>query len=254
MGRHVDHPEGMFCFAELHTGVDAETATGFYGELFGWTLAPVSDGYSIWRLDGRDVVGVRQAGGDARWIPYVRVADRVAFAARAASRGATIVAPAADVPGVARTCLLGDPDGATLGLWEPDGVGGTAVDSGPGSLWWVELASPDMERSARHYASVFDWSPVHTMKFENSPRGYILWKIGDRSTSGVFQYEPEWGMTPMWTVYFQVADFEATAARACALGGEQGFWRDVPNVGRIGTIFDPSGTAFLMAQEKTGSG
>jgi predicted enzyme related to lactoylglutathione lyase len=55
-------------------------------------------------------------------------------------------------------------------------------------------------------------------------------------------------MTPVWQVYFEVANFDATAARACALGGEQGFWRDAPNAGRIGAIVDPGGGTFLIAQ------
>jgi predicted enzyme related to lactoylglutathione lyase len=55
-------------------------------------------------------------------------------------------------------------------------------------------------------------------------------------------------VTPAWQVYFEVADFDASVARACSLGGEQGFWRDAPNAGRIGVVLDPSGGLFLIAQ------
>jgi len=76
------------------------------------------------------------------------------------------------------------------------------------------------------------------MKFENGPHGYTLFKVGERSAGGAFQFEPEWGVTPAWQVYFEVTNFEASAARACALGGEQGWWRDAPNAGRIGVVLE----------------
>jgi predicted enzyme related to lactoylglutathione lyase len=239
-------PPNAFCFAELHTpGI--EPAAQFYGELFGWTLEPVTDGYWMFRLGGRDVVGVRRAS-ETRWIASLKVEDVDAYAALLARHQCSIVSPPADVAGVARTCLISDPEGAVLQLWQPRGVEGTGVDTGPGSLWWIELATLDKAASSQYYASMFNWELTHTGKFENGKHGYTLFKLSDKSTAGAFQPEPEWGMTPVWQVYFEVADFDATAALACALGGEQGFWCDVPNAGRIGAIVDPGGGSFLIAQ------
>jgi predicted enzyme related to lactoylglutathione lyase len=239
-------PRNAFCFAELQTPA-IEPAARFYGELFGWTMEPVGDGYWLFRLEGRDVVGVRRAP-DHVWVPSLKVADADASAALLARHGASIVSPPVDVPGVSRACLIRDPEGATLQLWQPTGVEGTAVDAGPGSLWWIELATLDKDASAQYYASMFNWDLTHTGKFENGRHGYTLFKLNDKSTAGAFQPEPEWEMTPAWQIYFEVASFDATAAHACALGGEQGFWRDVPNAGRIGAIVDPGGASFLIAQ------
>ena len=80
-----------------------------------------------------------------------------------------------------------------------------------------------MGPAQRRYASLFDWGIAHTMKFENGPHGYTLFKVGERSAGGAFQFEPDWGVTPAWQVYFEVTNFEASAARACALGGDRGF-------------------------------
>ena len=104
-----------------------------------------------------------------------------------------------------------------------------------GSSWRRPRWSP----AQRRYAAVFDWGITHTMKFENGPHGYTLFKVGERSAAGAFQFEPEWGVAPAWQVYFEVTNFDASVARACALGGQQGFWRDAPNAGRIGVVTDP---------------
>jgi len=243
----VRHPTGTFCFAELHTP-EPERSARFYGTLLGWSVRDVADGYWMFHIGGTDVVGMRRAAAEPRWVSYVHVDSVDSTVARAQALGATVVAPGFDTPGVARTALLGDREGAVIGLWEPRGIAGTALETGPGSLWWIELATGDMAAARNYYASLFEWGIVHTLKFENGPHGYTLFKVGERSAGGAFQFEPEWGVRPAWQVYFEVTDFDATATRACQLGGEQGWWRDAPNAGRIGIILDPGGGAFEIAQ------
>lgn len=239
-------PPNAFCFAELNTPESALSAR-FYGELFGWTMEPVADGYWMFRMGGRDVVGVRRAT-DHFWVASLKVEDVDAYAALLARHRSSIVSPPVDVPGVSRACLIRDPEGAVLQLWQPQGVEGTAVETGPGSLWWIELATADKAAGSQYYASMFGWELTQTGKYENGTHGYTLFKVNDQSTAGAFQLEPEWKAEPAWQVYFEVENFDATAARACALGGEQGFWRDAPNAGRLGVIIDPGGGIFRIAQ------
>jgi predicted enzyme related to lactoylglutathione lyase len=242
----MDHSVGTFCFAELHTPAP-ELSAAFYRDLFGWSTRQISDEYWMFCLGNSNVVGMRRADTH-RWVACVRVDNVETTMARAKTSGVTVVTPAVETPGVARTAMLRDDEGAVIGLWEPRGVDGTALETGPGSLWWVELATGAMGPAQRRYASLFDWGIVHTTKFENGPHGYTLFKVGERSAGGAFQFEPDWGVSPAWQVYFEVTNFEASAARACALGGEQGFWRDAPNAGRIGVVSDPGDGLFLIAQ------
>jgi uncharacterized protein len=242
----LQHPIGTFCFAELHTPA-LEGSASFYGDLFGWSVRQISDQYWMFYSGNSLVVGMRRADTH-RWIACVRVDNVESRMARAHPLDLTVVTPAVETPDVAQVAVLRDPDGAVIGLWEPRGVEGTELETGPGSFWWVELATAAMGPAQRRYASLFDWGIAHTMKFENGPHGYTLFKVGERSAGGAFQFEPEWGVTPAWQVYFEVTNFEASAARACAQGGEQGFWRDAPNAGRIGVIIDPRGALFLIAQ------
>lgn len=242
----MHHPVGTFCFAELHTPAP-ELSAAFYGDLFGWSPRQISDRYWMFCSGSSDVVGMRHADTH-RWLACVRVDNLESTITRAQTIEIDVVTTAVETPGVARTATLKDREGAVIGLWEPRGVEGTALETGPGSLWWVELATGAMGPAERRYASLFDWGITHTMKFDTGPHGYTLFKVGERSAGGAFQFEPDWGVTPAWAVYFEVTDFEASAARACALGGEQGFWRDAPNAGRIGVVVDPGGGAFFIAQ------
>lgn len=250
----MDHPAGFFCFAELHTP-DPERMTTFYRELFGWTVRRISDGYWMFVADaadagGADVVGMRRCG-QHRWVPCLRADGSPAMVARAAAAGLSAIDPPLETPEVATVILLRDPEGAVLGLWHADGVEGTALESGPGSLWWVELATADMQTARSRYASIFGWRLDHTMKFDNGPHGYTLFRVGERSVAGAFQFEAEWEVEPAWQVYFEVSDFDAAAARACELGGRLTFFRDAPNAGRVGVLMDPGGGLFCVAQPLT---
>jgi predicted enzyme related to lactoylglutathione lyase len=245
------HPIGSFCFAELHTP-EPELSARFYCSLLSWNLRKISDDYWMFELNGSDVVGMRRSHNH-QWVGYVRVTEVDRVASRGLELGATVVAAPTDTPGLARTSLLADPEGAVVGLWSPRGCEGTAVESGTGSLWWVELATANMAAARSFYASLFEWDLVHTMKFENGPNGYTLFKVGDRSTGGAFQFERDWGLTPMWQVYFEVSDYNAAVAHACRLGGEEGFSRNVPQVARIGIVVDPGDASFLIADLIKGS-
>jgi predicted enzyme related to lactoylglutathione lyase len=242
----MNHSAGSFCFAELHTP-ELERAAQFYCDLFGWTVCRVSDTYWMFVAGAANVVGMRRSS-QHRWLPCVRVGTMAAILAHANGQGLVAMGPPLRTPGVADVTVLCDREGAVLGLWQADGVEGTSLDDGPGSLWWVELATADMQAARSRYASIFGWRLDHTTKFDNGPHGYTLFKVGDRSVAGAFQFEPEWGIEAAWQVYFEVRDFDATAARACALGGEQGFSRHVPNAGRVGVLLDPGDGLFCIAR------
>jgi predicted enzyme related to lactoylglutathione lyase len=245
----MNHPAGSFCFAELHTPVP-EQMTAFYRDMLGWTARPISHDFWTFAVGNADDAGMR-CRDDHRWVPCVRVDDIMAMLLRAKGEGLVAGGPPVETPGVARTALLRDPEGAVLALWQPDGLEGTSLERGPGSLWWVELATADMQGARARYSSIFGWRTDHTMKFDNGPHGYTLFKVGERSAAGAFQFEADWGIDAAWQVYFEVSDFDAAAARACELGGQVTFVRDAPHAGRIGVQLDPGGALFCLAQPMT---
>jgi predicted enzyme related to lactoylglutathione lyase len=108
---------------------DPETATSFYGDVFGWEFvgpAPMTGEppgrYFVARLRGRDVAGVGSlpAGPPLHaWSTYISVASVEEAAGRASGAGGAIVAGPLDAPRAGRLAVLADPCGATFGLCEP---------------------------------------------------------------------------------------------------------------------------------------
>ncbi|WP_298969792.1 VOC family protein [uncultured Roseobacter sp.] len=104
-----------------HSGPDQNAAKTFYKDVLGWTIndMPMQDGSSY----SAAAVGETAIGGFSPmpeetgvWTIYFTVADVDASVATAQAKGATLVAPAMDMPGVGRMATLTDPHGARFAL------------------------------------------------------------------------------------------------------------------------------------------
>lgn len=117
-------------WADLATP-DDDRAAEFYRQLFGWTdVSHLTDGGTFRTLeqDGGPVASLYRlarvhvdSGASAHWIPYVSTPDVAEAAARAVRHGGRIVVQPQHFPGLARVCLIADPTGAILGLWQGEG-------------------------------------------------------------------------------------------------------------------------------------
>jgi uncharacterized protein len=79
------------------------------------------------------------------------------------------------------------------------------------------------------------------------PQGtYYLLKMGDVSRAGLMRsVEPK--APPCWLPYVAVADCDATAAKAKALGGQVvAPPTDIPDIGRFAVVVDPLGAAIAV--------
>ena len=107
-------PVGRWLWRELWTH-DVETAAGFYSELVGYESETVDlDGQPYHVLKRGDVprAGIVEAPDEVHplWLPYVRVEDAAAAAARAETLGARVVLQDPDA------AILVDPTGAAIGV------------------------------------------------------------------------------------------------------------------------------------------
>jgi hypothetical protein len=141
--------------------------------------------------------------------------------------------------------VLQDPEGAVLGLWESRGHAGARVVNEPATLWWFELLTRDIGQARHFYSALFDWDTVETLKY-GPP--YTIFKAHGQSVGGAIQFGDDWGVTPRWQVFFAVADYTETVARAAALGGTLEFSRDVPDTGRLGVIRDARNAVFVVME------
>ena len=121
------HP-GTICWSELMTN-DTKSAGNFYKTLFAWATHEVDMGqmgvYTLFlRAPGdqsSQVAGMMQMEKNAPyppfWLHYVDTKDVDATARRATEMGASIYVPPTDIPNIGRFAVLGDPLGATFGLF-----------------------------------------------------------------------------------------------------------------------------------------
>jgi predicted enzyme related to lactoylglutathione lyase len=106
---------------------DFEGAARFYGEVFGWEVAPVEvDGavqYGGFRLAGRLVAGILPMGAGfppevpPHWVPYFGIDDLDAGSVKAQELGGQVLTGPTPVP-QGRFVALRDPQGAVFRLWE----------------------------------------------------------------------------------------------------------------------------------------
>ena len=110
---------GHFAWFELQT-TDPAAAAAYYADLFGWTIEeqPIPSGtYYRISVDGAGIGGIMSTAAPEippHWSGYITVDDVDAIQAQASALGATITAPAFDVPDVGRLMHLLDPDGVPL--------------------------------------------------------------------------------------------------------------------------------------------
>ncbi len=115
---------GTFAWNELATS-DVATAKAFYAATLGWTFqefalphgpywVAMSGEQLVGGLGGMDTAAV-PGTTTSTWFAFLEVDEIDTRLTKAVAHGATIVAPAEDVPNVGRCAVLRDPTGAIIG-------------------------------------------------------------------------------------------------------------------------------------------
>jgi predicted enzyme related to lactoylglutathione lyase len=249
------HPAGSFCWIELVT-TDQNAAKQFYTSLFGWSVSdnPMGPGefYSIFKLHGRDVAAgytLRKdrldRGVSVHWSLYIAVDNADQAAAKAAQAGGSILMPAFDVMDAGRMAVIHDPTGAVFSVWQAKNSQGIGVAGENGALCWADLSTPDPDRAQKFYSSLFGWK---LEKAEKDPSGYLHIKNGEHYIGGI---PPAAHRNPKehayWLLYIQVADVEASVAKAKQLGGKILMPpKFMEGVGAWAILADPQGAVFSV--------
>jgi predicted enzyme related to lactoylglutathione lyase len=205
----------------------------FYGELFGWGLQAVADGYTL--VDTRGGSGInggigRSQSGEPWATFYVEVDDLEASLDRAEALGGRTVWRAAE-PGMV-FAMFGDPDGLLVGLQRAGASVQGAPSAGDGAaVDWFEVLGADAGRSQRFYAELFGWT------VPEGAYGQVTAGIGGGVGAG--------GNDRWATVYAAVGDVQATLARAEALGATRVYGPNpVDDHTETGAFRDPAGNLF----------
>ena len=247
MPTRVTAPKGAPCWVDLMTS-DHARAREFYGQLFGWTANEPSEefgGYFMFEKDGIPVAGgmpeMPDAGPPNVWSIYLSIDDAERAVEMATATGAQVIAPAMDVADLGKMAVLIDPAGAPIGMWQPYTFGGFTVLAEPGTPGWFELLTRDYQASVDFYRTVFGWD-TRTMA-DTDDFKYTTANDGDTMLAGVMDatgFLPD-GVPAHWSVYFAVADTDATVAKLTELGGSVEQPAEDTPYGRIAVVADPMG-------------
>lgn len=253
---------GVPCWVEsLQPDIDA--GREFYGALFGWEFegsGPIEDGpageYFVARLRGKDVAGVAPTPDDfdfpsAAWFTQIQVDDAERIGEKVEAAGGSVLAGPFDFDPIGKLLVIADPQGASVGLWEPGLCKGAMVVNEPNAWAMSSLSTPDAEGAARFYGELFGWT---TESFGDGPGAISMFRlpgfVGGEPQQPVSR-EVVAAMVPgdqaAWTPDFWVDDVDQSVASAGELGGEATVGPYDTPVGKMAVMSDPQGGVFTIS-------
>jgi predicted enzyme related to lactoylglutathione lyase len=249
---HVDSfAPGAFSFVDL-SAHDMAAIIPWYAALFDWTYKAEDTAggppYGMFWKDGRIAAGLgetapelRAAGVPPLWNSYIQVEDVAATVAKVEAAGGTVMLAPMAVLDAGTMAVVADPQGAVVCLWQPDKHSGCGVVNEPGSFTWNELNTTDLAAAREFYGAVFGW----TFEAMPGPTAMVTASNAGEMNCSMLEMNAQWeGMPPAWSVYFAVADCDATCAAIEASGGKVHVPpTDIPP-GRFAVVADPQGAVF----------
>ena len=123
-----------------------------------------------------------------------------------------------------------------------------------GDFVWTEIATNDAEKCIEFYKNVFGWK-FQVSNASNEGMDYREFSTaGDAPVGGLYEINPEWfggnPPPPHFMTYVAVDNVDENAEFAVELGGKVHKTMDIPNVGRIAVIEDPTGGVFTTFRMK----
>jgi predicted enzyme related to lactoylglutathione lyase len=175
------------------------------------------------------------------WSVYLHVEDAAKTLDAAAAHGGQVMVPAMAVGDMGTMGVLVDAAGAVVGVWQPGTHKGFGVAAEPGGPAWFETLSRDYGKSLAFYRDVFG-SDIATMS-DTADFRYSTIDVDGEQVAGIMDasaFLPE-GVPSHWSVYFAVADTDASVEQALAAGASIIEPATDTPYGRMAHLIDPNG-------------
>jgi uncharacterized protein len=241
---------GEFVWHDLITP-DPAASRAFYGSLFGWTFESgkgVEPNYTIIKQDGYPIGGIVAITNPAtvpQWLSYVMVANVDRASAAFTESGGRVYRGPLNVRKDLRVAVVGDGQGAPIGLASRGAEGAAGQGQVPGiNRWlWMEYIAIDAPRALDFYNRTIGYTNEVTETRQG--RNYHVFKT-DRPRAGLFAslWERE---ASLWLPYVRVEDAAAMAKRVTELGGTVVVAprADIRN-GSLAIVLDPAGAPLAL--------
>ncbi|HEX4683139.1 MAG TPA: VOC family protein [Gemmatimonadaceae bacterium] len=243
-------PAGSFVWHNLVTS-DTKDAVAFYAEVTRWKTRPWEHDetdYTLFAVDDQPLGGaiapsastIDADGAMPRWLPYVYVYDVDACSRQALKLGGRIRRGPFEVPNVGCWAVVADPQGATIGLFEPTQLPpGHAGAPRRGEFSWHELATSDHTAALEFYKPLFHWERLEEREMGGTGTYLTFGKKG-RAYGGMFNRSDA---PPDWLSYVLVDDVTDAAKTAERLGGRI----------KVGPVEVPGGDWIVQCVDRQGA-
>jgi len=249
---------GRFAWHELSTP-NPDAAKSFYPAVTSWTTAPMegSDDYTLWLNDTTPLGGVttlpeelKMRGVPPHWLAYVSVYDVDESVRLAKTLGGEVRFGPMEIPNVGAWAVIGDPQGAALGLFEPaNAPPGSGGMPRRGEFSWHELMTTDYKAAFEFYRALLKWERIS--EADMGPLGmYFMFGQQGQTYGGMFNRTPEMP-PPNWLPYVRVDDVKTATDAVVKTGGTvMNGPMEVPGGDWIAQCMDAQGAPFALHQLK----
>jgi predicted enzyme related to lactoylglutathione lyase len=249
--------QSRFVWHDLATS-DPAAGASFYSQILPWKTKPweVDETYTLILNNDEPLGGIVPLADELRtrhvsphWMPYVCVYDVDACSRQAKTLGGQVLSGPEEVPNVGSWVVVGDPQGAAIGLFEPDGKApGHDGQARRGEFSWHELMTTDYKAAAEFYRALFNWEK--TSEFDMGEMGiYHMFGKNGQVYGGMFNQPND--TPPLWLSYARVDDVTGLAEKVKKLGGAViNGPMEVPGGDWIVACTDPHGAMFALHKLK----
>lgn len=236
---------------------NVDRAQRFYAELLGWEYRiehasdfvwqPGEADYPLIIANGEAHAGIVSMGTDvlSHWVAYVIVDIVDAVVKKAMTLGGTIHRTPFNVPGVGRSAMLQDPQGASICPYLP----AHSYPPPEGTFLWDELITDQIESAKIFYQQLFGWQTYDIDSYT------VLQCANGHSIAGAIKQQWSISRPSVWVPYLATEDIDVAIAQAKHLGAKIHVKKTMrPNVGHVALLTDPVGALFgLLALKKSGT-
>jgi predicted enzyme related to lactoylglutathione lyase len=243
---------GKFVWADLVTD-NVQTASKFYGDLFGWTFYAEGD-YIVVENADHPICGMferprpKDESAHPNWFGYISVKN-VARAQQVITKaGGRVLAAPKKFSKRGEQAVFADPEGAIFGVIKSSSGDPQDLKAEPGDWIWIQLLSRDAAKAAQLYKQIAGYEIIQNTE-SNRLSDFVLASEGYARATVRTIPKDRVHVKPDWLPYVRVSSVMESVERARQLGGHVLVEPRAEYLrGKVAVISDPTGAAIGLLE------